>query len=151
MEVHGTVHGTSTVHVPSYVKNHGILSGRDLQFLLRETKVSPLQMFHRYDMHICSSVEAAFFAEDQSLMLNVYVEQQQMQLIHPVLSVKTLLNRAEFLCIFESKRKCFKSVECFLKVRSIISFGTEGWSSFDSGYVGLLRRKRGERFDFSDL
>lgn len=42
MEVHGTVHGTSTVHLPSYVKNHGILSGRDLQFLLRETKVSPL-------------------------------------------------------------------------------------------------------------
>lgn len=40
MEVHGTVHGTSTVHLPSYVKNHGILSGRDLQFLLRETKVS---------------------------------------------------------------------------------------------------------------
>lgn len=41
MEVHGTVHGTSTVHLPSYVKNHGILSGRDLQFLLRETKVGP--------------------------------------------------------------------------------------------------------------
>lgn len=41
MEVHGTVHGTSTVHLPGYVKNHGILSGRDLQFLLRETKVSP--------------------------------------------------------------------------------------------------------------
>lgn len=40
MEVHGTVHGTSTVHLPSYVKNHGILSGRDLQFLLRETRVS---------------------------------------------------------------------------------------------------------------
>nr|XP_046237657.1 alpha-1,6-mannosylglycoprotein 6-beta-N-acetylglucosaminyltransferase A [Scatophagus argus]XP_046237658.1 alpha-1,6-mannosylglycoprotein 6-beta-N-acetylglucosaminyltransferase A [Scatophagus argus] len=39
MEVHGTVHGTSTVHLPSYVKNHGILSGRDLQFLLRETKL----------------------------------------------------------------------------------------------------------------
>lgn len=39
MEVHGTVHGTSTVHLPGYVKNHGILSGRDLQFLLRETKV----------------------------------------------------------------------------------------------------------------
>nr|XP_006636301.1 PREDICTED: alpha-1,6-mannosylglycoprotein 6-beta-N-acetylglucosaminyltransferase A [Lepisosteus oculatus] len=38
-EVHGTVHGTSTVHLPSYVKNHGILSGRDLQFLLRETKL----------------------------------------------------------------------------------------------------------------
>ncbi|XP_077176352.1 alpha-1,6-mannosylglycoprotein 6-beta-N-acetylglucosaminyltransferase A [Paroedura picta] len=38
-EVHGTVHGTSTVHMPSYVKNHGILSGRDLQFLLRETKL----------------------------------------------------------------------------------------------------------------
>lgn len=61
MEVHGTVHGTSTVHVPSYVKNHGILSGRDLQFLLRETKVSPPQMFHRYDPHTCSSGEAAFF------------------------------------------------------------------------------------------
>lgn len=62
MEVHGTVHGTSTVHVPSYVKNHGILSGRDLQFLLRETKVSPLQMFHiRSDLHICTSVEAACF------------------------------------------------------------------------------------------
>uniref|UniRef100_A0A8C2BD47 alpha-1,6-mannosyl-glycoprotein 6-beta-N-acetylglucosaminyltransferase n=1 Tax=Cyprinus carpio TaxID=7962 RepID=A0A8C2BD47_CYPCA len=39
MEVHGTVHGTSTVHLPAYVKNHGILSGRDLQFLLRETKL----------------------------------------------------------------------------------------------------------------
>ncbi|XP_053568485.1 alpha-1,6-mannosylglycoprotein 6-beta-N-acetylglucosaminyltransferase A [Bombina bombina] len=39
MEVHGTVHGKSTVHIPSYVKNHGILSGRDLQFLLRETKL----------------------------------------------------------------------------------------------------------------
>ncbi|KAJ8253273.1 hypothetical protein GJAV_G00210990 [Gymnothorax javanicus] len=38
-EVHGTVHGTSTIHLPAYVKNHGILSGRDLQFLLRETKL----------------------------------------------------------------------------------------------------------------
>ncbi|MBN3285106.1 MGT5A acetylglucosaminyltransferase, partial [Polyodon spathula] len=38
-EVHGTVHGTSTEHLPSYVINHGILSGRDLQFLLRETKL----------------------------------------------------------------------------------------------------------------
>ncbi|XP_038607466.1 alpha-1,6-mannosylglycoprotein 6-beta-N-acetylglucosaminyltransferase A [Tachyglossus aculeatus] len=38
-EVHGTVHGTTTIHVPGYVKNHGILSGRDLQFLLRETKL----------------------------------------------------------------------------------------------------------------
>ncbi|XP_061090213.1 alpha-1,6-mannosylglycoprotein 6-beta-N-acetylglucosaminyltransferase A-like [Conger conger] len=38
-EVHGTVHGTSTVHLPAYVKNHGILSGRDLQLLLRETKL----------------------------------------------------------------------------------------------------------------
>ncbi|XP_041118119.1 alpha-1,6-mannosylglycoprotein 6-beta-N-acetylglucosaminyltransferase A-like [Polyodon spathula] len=38
-EVHGTVHGTSTAHLPSYVKNHGILSGRELQFLLRETKL----------------------------------------------------------------------------------------------------------------
>ncbi|KFQ40602.1 Alpha-1,6-mannosylglycoprotein 6-beta-N-acetylglucosaminyltransferase A, partial [Mesitornis unicolor] len=38
MEVHGTVHGTSTMYIPGYVKNHGILSGRDLQFLLRETK-----------------------------------------------------------------------------------------------------------------
>ncbi|XP_039613233.1 alpha-1,6-mannosylglycoprotein 6-beta-N-acetylglucosaminyltransferase A [Polypterus senegalus] len=38
-EVHGTVHGTSTVNLPSYVRNHGILSGRDLQFLLRETKL----------------------------------------------------------------------------------------------------------------
>uniref|UniRef100_A0A672P0D2 alpha-1,6-mannosyl-glycoprotein 6-beta-N-acetylglucosaminyltransferase n=1 Tax=Sinocyclocheilus grahami TaxID=75366 RepID=A0A672P0D2_SINGR len=44
MEVHGTVHGTSTVHLPAYVKNHGILSGRDLQFLLRETK-SDLLLF----------------------------------------------------------------------------------------------------------
>ncbi|GAA6086122.1 alpha-1,6-mannosylglycoprotein 6-beta-N-acetylglucosaminyltransferase A, partial [Tachysurus ichikawai] len=40
MEVHATVHGSSTVHLPSYVKNHGILSGRDLQFLLRETKAN---------------------------------------------------------------------------------------------------------------
>lgn len=84
-------------------------------------------------------------------MLNVYVEQQQMQLIHLVLTVKTLLNRAEFPCIFQSKRKDFKSVECFLKVRCIVSFGTEEWSSFDSGFVSLLRRKRGECFDFSDL
>ncbi|XP_058050072.1 alpha-1,6-mannosylglycoprotein 6-beta-N-acetylglucosaminyltransferase A [Ahaetulla prasina] len=38
-EVHGTVHGTGAVHMPSYVKNHGILSGRDLQFLLRGTKL----------------------------------------------------------------------------------------------------------------
>uniref|UniRef100_A0A673YKM0 alpha-1,6-mannosyl-glycoprotein 6-beta-N-acetylglucosaminyltransferase n=1 Tax=Salmo trutta TaxID=8032 RepID=A0A673YKM0_SALTR len=38
-EVHATVHGTSTVHLPSYVRNYGILSGRDLQFLLRETKL----------------------------------------------------------------------------------------------------------------
>lgn len=37
MEVHGTVHEKGTVHMPHYVKNHGILSGRDLQFLLRET------------------------------------------------------------------------------------------------------------------
>lgn len=40
MEVHATVYGSSTKNIPSYVKNHGILSGRDLQFLLRETKVS---------------------------------------------------------------------------------------------------------------
>ncbi|XP_043849122.1 alpha-1,6-mannosylglycoprotein 6-beta-N-acetylglucosaminyltransferase A [Dromiciops gliroides] len=39
MEVHATVYGSSTNHMPSYVKNHGILSGRDLQFLLRETKL----------------------------------------------------------------------------------------------------------------
>ncbi|NWS52852.1 MGT5A acetylglucosaminyltransferase, partial [Chunga burmeisteri] len=39
MEVHGTVHGSSTIYIPGYVKNHGILSGRDLQFLLRETKL----------------------------------------------------------------------------------------------------------------
>ncbi|OBS72070.1 hypothetical protein A6R68_13353, partial [Neotoma lepida] len=38
MEVHATVYGSSTKNIPSYVKNHGILSGRDLQFLLRETK-----------------------------------------------------------------------------------------------------------------
>ncbi|XP_064827067.1 alpha-1,6-mannosylglycoprotein 6-beta-N-acetylglucosaminyltransferase A-like isoform X1 [Oncorhynchus masou masou] len=38
-EVHATVHGTSTLHLPSYVRNYGILSGRDLQFLLRETKL----------------------------------------------------------------------------------------------------------------
>ncbi|XP_023677419.1 alpha-1,6-mannosylglycoprotein 6-beta-N-acetylglucosaminyltransferase A [Paramormyrops kingsleyae] len=38
-EVHGTVHGTSTLHLPAYVKNHGILSGRDLQLLLRQTKL----------------------------------------------------------------------------------------------------------------
>ncbi|KAF7241933.1 Alpha-1,6-mannosylglycoprotein 6-beta-N-acetylglucosaminyltransferase A [Varanus komodoensis] len=38
-EVHGTVHGTSTIYMPNYVKNHGILSGRDLQFLLRGTKL----------------------------------------------------------------------------------------------------------------
>ncbi|XP_072118250.1 alpha-1,6-mannosylglycoprotein 6-beta-N-acetylglucosaminyltransferase A [Mobula birostris] len=38
-EVHGTVHGSSTVHIPNYVKNHGILSGHDLQLLLRETKL----------------------------------------------------------------------------------------------------------------
>lgn len=40
MEVHATVYGSSTKNIPSYVKNHGILSGRDLQFLLRETKVT---------------------------------------------------------------------------------------------------------------
>lgn len=39
MEIHGTVHEKGTVHMPNYVKNHGILSGRDLQFLLRETKL----------------------------------------------------------------------------------------------------------------
>ncbi|XP_075037066.1 alpha-1,6-mannosylglycoprotein 6-beta-N-acetylglucosaminyltransferase A isoform X2 [Mixophyes fleayi] len=39
MEVHGTVHEKGTVHMPNYVSNHGILSGRDLQFLLRETKL----------------------------------------------------------------------------------------------------------------
>ncbi|XP_073490379.1 alpha-1,6-mannosylglycoprotein 6-beta-N-acetylglucosaminyltransferase A [Aquarana catesbeiana] len=39
MEVHGTVHEKGTVHMPNYVNNHGILSGRDLQFLLRETKL----------------------------------------------------------------------------------------------------------------
>ncbi|KAM9304771.1 alpha-1,6-mannosylglycoprotein 6-beta-N-acetylglucosaminyltransferase A [Gastrophryne carolinensis] len=37
MDVHGTVHEKGTIHMPNYVKNHGILSGRDLQFLLRET------------------------------------------------------------------------------------------------------------------
>ncbi|OCT63353.1 hypothetical protein XELAEV_180444491mg, partial [Xenopus laevis] len=39
MEVHGTVHEKGTIYLPNYVKNHGILSGRDLQFLLRETKL----------------------------------------------------------------------------------------------------------------
>uniref|UniRef100_UPI004038F13A alpha-1,6-mannosylglycoprotein 6-beta-N-acetylglucosaminyltransferase A-like n=1 Tax=Callospermophilus lateralis TaxID=76772 RepID=UPI004038F13A len=39
MEVHATVYGSSTKNISSYVKNHGILSGRDLQFLLRETKL----------------------------------------------------------------------------------------------------------------
>ncbi|XP_004626430.1 alpha-1,6-mannosylglycoprotein 6-beta-N-acetylglucosaminyltransferase A [Octodon degus] len=39
MEVHATVYGSSTKNIPSYVENHGILSGRDLQFLLRETKL----------------------------------------------------------------------------------------------------------------
>ncbi|KAM5153309.1 alpha-1,6-mannosylglycoprotein 6-beta-N-acetylglucosaminyltransferase A [Mantella aurantiaca] len=39
MEIHGTVHEKGTVHMPNYVKNHGILSGRELQFLLRETKL----------------------------------------------------------------------------------------------------------------
>ncbi|KAM5126554.1 uncharacterized protein ACOB7L_005888 isoform 2-T3 [Callospermophilus lateralis] len=38
MEVHATVYGSSTKNISSYVKNHGILNGRDLQFLLRETK-----------------------------------------------------------------------------------------------------------------
>uniref|UniRef100_UPI00358FC16B alpha-1,6-mannosylglycoprotein 6-beta-N-acetylglucosaminyltransferase A n=1 Tax=Myxine glutinosa TaxID=7769 RepID=UPI00358FC16B len=38
-EIHGTVHGTSTSNLPPYVHNHGILSGRDLQFLLRETQL----------------------------------------------------------------------------------------------------------------
>lgn len=61
MEVHGTVHGTSTVHVPSYVKNHGILSGRDLQFLLRETKASPpcSSGAHENNLKIWAGVEAA--------------------------------------------------------------------------------------------
>ncbi|KAG8432244.1 hypothetical protein GDO86_016763 [Hymenochirus boettgeri] len=39
MDIHGTVHEKGTVYMPNYVKNHGILSGRDLQFLLRETKL----------------------------------------------------------------------------------------------------------------
>ncbi|KAM5125619.1 alpha-1,6-mannosylglycoprotein 6-beta-N-acetylglucosaminyltransferase A-like [Callospermophilus lateralis] len=39
MEVHAIVYGSSTKNIPSYVTNHGILSGRDLQFLLRETKL----------------------------------------------------------------------------------------------------------------
>ncbi|XP_061492819.1 alpha-1,6-mannosylglycoprotein 6-beta-N-acetylglucosaminyltransferase A-like [Rhineura floridana] len=38
-EVHGTVKSTSIGYMPSYVKNHGILSGQDLQFLLRKTKL----------------------------------------------------------------------------------------------------------------
>ena len=44
-EIHATVHvdtnQTDEVGaVPSYVHNHGILSGHDLQFLLQQTKVS---------------------------------------------------------------------------------------------------------------
>uniref|UniRef100_A0A672P0C7 alpha-1,6-mannosyl-glycoprotein 6-beta-N-acetylglucosaminyltransferase n=1 Tax=Sinocyclocheilus grahami TaxID=75366 RepID=A0A672P0C7_SINGR len=55
MEVHGTVHGTSTVHLPAYVKNHGILSGRDLQFLLRETKIIKNSVILKYIISLFQS------------------------------------------------------------------------------------------------
>ncbi|XP_072139204.1 alpha-1,6-mannosylglycoprotein 6-beta-N-acetylglucosaminyltransferase A-like isoform X1 [Mobula birostris] len=38
-ELHGTFHEDYKVVLPKYVINHGILSGHDLQLLLRETKV----------------------------------------------------------------------------------------------------------------
>lgn len=49
------------------------------------------------------------------------------------------------------KERDFKSGKCFLKVKSIISFGTEGWGSLDFGYASLFRSKRRESFDFFDL
>lgn len=40
VEVHGTVDATDTlINVPSYVINHGVLPGDELQELLRKTKV----------------------------------------------------------------------------------------------------------------
>ncbi|KAL5005564.1 hypothetical protein ScPMuIL_016722 [Solemya velum] len=42
LDVHGTVYDgsqDSTSNVPSFVTNHGILNGKDLQHLLRETKI----------------------------------------------------------------------------------------------------------------
>uniref|UniRef100_A0A3Q0SRS4 alpha-1,6-mannosyl-glycoprotein 6-beta-N-acetylglucosaminyltransferase n=1 Tax=Amphilophus citrinellus TaxID=61819 RepID=A0A3Q0SRS4_AMPCI len=67
MEVHGTVHGTSTVHLPSYVKNHGILSGRDLQFLLRETKVLQGNKSARLPTPTLSLLTFFFLNDDENL------------------------------------------------------------------------------------
>lgn len=38
MDVHGTV--DNSVHIPSYVKNHGIVKGTEVHALLRQSKVS---------------------------------------------------------------------------------------------------------------
>ncbi|XP_069769993.1 alpha-1,6-mannosylglycoprotein 6-beta-N-acetylglucosaminyltransferase A-like [Narcine bancroftii] len=38
-EIHGTFHEKTDVPLPNYIINHGILSGHDLQLLLRESKV----------------------------------------------------------------------------------------------------------------
>lgn len=70
MEVHATVYGSSTKNIPSYVKNHGILSGRDLQFLLRETKVSLQSWKHAFEMRFPGLLPLALKMELKPFMLS---------------------------------------------------------------------------------
>lgn len=57
LEVHGTVDNSSAI--PSYVQNHGIIKGTEVQALLRKSKVSVLgikgisQFTQTFMLHIC--------------------------------------------------------------------------------------------------
>lgn len=147
MEIHGTVHGTSTVHVPSYVKNHGILSGRDLQFLLRETKVGvwggDLISYTRWSANVakCRSCTALDSSEKHRFMLNVYIEQGKCSLYAPCFSCE---NSWVFLQLFlgeEGFQIWWVSLALALKDGVLLTLG----------YVSLYRRKGRESFDFFDL
>uniref|UniRef100_A0A672NY05 alpha-1,6-mannosyl-glycoprotein 6-beta-N-acetylglucosaminyltransferase n=1 Tax=Sinocyclocheilus grahami TaxID=75366 RepID=A0A672NY05_SINGR len=85
MEVHGTVHGTSTVHLPAYVKNHGILSGRDLQFLLRETKTNCNVIFAFVELkqHIYNPVKLFSLFQSDLLLFSCAGAHQSLTRICP--------------------------------------------------------------------
>lgn len=75
MEVHATVYGSSTKNIPSYVKNHGILSGRDLQFLLRETKVTSQQTHNKsQDLWGCFPLALKMGSESFVLLFHGTIE-----------------------------------------------------------------------------
>ncbi|XP_066879216.1 alpha-1,6-mannosylglycoprotein 6-beta-N-acetylglucosaminyltransferase A-like [Kogia breviceps] len=75
MEVHATVYASSTKNIPSYVKNHGILSGRDLQFLLRETKRT--RIYERTPSGIVAKTVGKYDENEAVVLLRLPRTQQQ--------------------------------------------------------------------------